>query len=34
VRVIYELTDAGRSLSDIIRAVARWSDDWTPPATD
>jgi DNA-binding HxlR family transcriptional regulator len=32
VRVIYELTDAGRSLSDIIRAVARWADEWTPPA--
>ena len=34
VRVIYALTDAGRSLSDIIRAVARWSNEWTPPATD
>jgi len=34
VRVIYTLTDAGRSLSDIIRAVARWSNEWMPPATD
>ena len=34
VRVIYELTDAGRSLSDIIRAVARWADEWTPPADE
>jgi DNA-binding HxlR family transcriptional regulator len=34
VRVIYELTDAGRSLSDIIRAVARWADEWTPPPAD
>jgi DNA-binding HxlR family transcriptional regulator len=34
VRVIYELTDAGRSLSDIIRALARWADEWTPPASD
>jgi DNA-binding HxlR family transcriptional regulator len=34
VRVIYALTDAGRSLSDIIRAVARWADEWTPPAGD
>ena len=34
VRVIYELTDAGRSLSDIIRAVAHWSNQWTLPATD
>jgi DNA-binding HxlR family transcriptional regulator len=34
VRVIYELTDAGRSLSDIIRAVARWADGWTPPAAE
>jgi DNA-binding HxlR family transcriptional regulator len=34
VRVIYALTGAGRSLSDIIRAVARWADEWTPPATD
>jgi DNA-binding HxlR family transcriptional regulator len=33
VRVIYELTDAGRSLSGIIRALARWADEWTPPAT-
>ena len=34
VRVIYALTDAGRSLSDIIRAVARWSNEWTPPADE
>jgi DNA-binding HxlR family transcriptional regulator len=34
VRVIYELTDAGRSLSGIIRALARWADEWTPSATD
>ena len=33
VRVIYALTEAGRSLSDIIGAVARWSNEWTPPAT-
>jgi DNA-binding HxlR family transcriptional regulator len=34
VRVIYELTDAGRSLSGIIRALARWADEWTPPVTE
>jgi DNA-binding HxlR family transcriptional regulator len=34
VRVIYALTDAGRSLSGIIRAVARWSTEWTPPAAE
>ncbi len=34
VRVIYTLTDAGRSLSDIIRAVADWSNEWTPPLAD
>jgi DNA-binding HxlR family transcriptional regulator len=30
VRVIYDLTDAGRSLSGIIWAVARWSNEWAP----
>jgi DNA-binding HxlR family transcriptional regulator len=34
VRVIYELTDAGRSLSGVIWAVARWSNEWMPPAAD
>ena len=34
VRVIYDLTDAGRSLSGIIRAVARWSDEWATPAAE
>ena len=34
VRVISELTDAGRSLCDIIRAVARWANEWTPPPAD
>ncbi len=30
VRVVYELTDAGRSLSDIIRGIAQWSQEWMP----
>jgi len=30
VKVIYDLTDAGRSLSDIIWSVARWAHEWMP----
>src|SRR5262249_43362001 len=30
VRVVYELTAAGRALSDIIRAVAAWAHEWMP----
>jgi DNA-binding HxlR family transcriptional regulator len=30
VRVVYELTNAGRSLSDIIRGIAQWSQEWMP----
>lgn len=30
VRVVYELTDAGRALSDIIWGIAAWARQWMP----
>lgn len=30
VRVVYELTAAGRALSDVISGLVRWSHDWMP----
>jgi DNA-binding HxlR family transcriptional regulator len=30
VRVVYELTDAGRSLSDIIHGIDQWAREWLP----
>jgi DNA-binding HxlR family transcriptional regulator len=30
VRVVYEMTDAGRALSDIIRGIAEWAHEWMP----
>ena len=30
VRVVYELTSAGRALSDVISGLVRWSHDWMP----
>lgn len=30
VKVVYELTDAGHALSDIIRAIAAWAREWMP----
>lgn len=30
VRVVYALTDAGRSLSGIIRDIAAWAQEWLP----
>jgi DNA-binding HxlR family transcriptional regulator len=30
VRVVYELTAAGRALSDIIRGIAVWAHEWMP----
>lgn len=30
VKVVYELTDAGHALSDIIRAIADWAREWMP----
>ena len=34
VRVVYELTAAGRALSDIIRAVAAWAHEWMPDGAE
>jgi DNA-binding HxlR family transcriptional regulator len=30
VRVVYELTDAGRALSDVMRGLVRWAEQWMP----
>jgi DNA-binding HxlR family transcriptional regulator len=30
VRVVYELTDAGRALSDVIWDIATWARQWMP----
>jgi DNA-binding HxlR family transcriptional regulator len=30
VRVIYELTDAGRSLSGAIHSIDQWAREWLP----
>jgi DNA-binding HxlR family transcriptional regulator len=32
VRVVYELTDAGRALSAVIRSISDWSHAWMPDA--
>jgi DNA-binding HxlR family transcriptional regulator len=34
VRVVYELTEAGRALSDIIRAISAWAHDWMPATAE
>lgn len=30
VRVVYELTQAGHDLSDIILGIAKWAEKWMP----
>jgi DNA-binding HxlR family transcriptional regulator len=34
VKVIYALTDSGRSLSGIIRGIADWAQEWLPDGAD
>lgn len=34
VRVVYDLTDAGRSLSDVIRVISEWAHDWMGSGTE
>ena len=34
VRVVYELTDAGRSLSDVIQVVRQWAHNWLGSSTE
>jgi DNA-binding HxlR family transcriptional regulator len=34
VRVVYELTDAGRDLSDVIRGIVEWAEKWMPGAAE
>jgi DNA-binding HxlR family transcriptional regulator len=33
VRVVYELTDAGRALNEVIQSISTWARAWMP-ATD
>ncbi len=30
VRVVYELTDAGHALSDVIQGISQWAERWLP----
>jgi DNA-binding HxlR family transcriptional regulator len=34
VRVVYALTDGGRSLTDIMRAIAAWGHEWLDRRAD
>ena len=34
VRVIYQLTDAGRSLNEVIQSISSWAERWMPDARD
>jgi DNA-binding HxlR family transcriptional regulator len=34
VRVVYELTEAGHDLTDIILGIARWAAKWMPGAAE
>jgi DNA-binding HxlR family transcriptional regulator len=33
VRVEYELTDKGRALEPVVRAISRWAESWSAEAT-
>ena len=30
VRVVYELTDAGRALTDVVQGITHWAQRWMP----
>jgi DNA-binding HxlR family transcriptional regulator len=34
VRVVYELTDAGRALSSVIHGIDQWARAWLPDSAD
>lgn len=34
VRVVYELTDAGRALTDVVQSISRWAEHWLPDHVD
>lgn len=34
VRVVYELTDAGRALTDVVQSISRWAQEWLPARGD
>jgi DNA-binding HxlR family transcriptional regulator len=34
VRVVYELTDAGRALNEVIQSISDWALAWMPSASE
>jgi DNA-binding HxlR family transcriptional regulator len=34
VRVVYELTDAGRALNEVIQSISTWARAWMPGAAE
>lgn len=34
VRVVYELTDAGRALNEVIQSISDWAREWMPSASE
>jgi DNA-binding HxlR family transcriptional regulator len=34
VRVVYELTDAGRALNEVIQSISSWARAWMPVANE
>src|SRR6185437_5766986 len=34
VRVVYELTDAGRALNEVIQSISTWAEHWLPDGVD
>ena len=34
VRVVYELTDAGRALNEVIQSISTWARAWMPATGD
>ncbi|HEX5439279.1 MAG TPA: helix-turn-helix domain-containing protein [Ktedonobacterales bacterium] len=34
VRVVYELTDAGRALTDVVQSISHWAETWMPDGVD
>lgn len=34
VRVVYELTEAGRALNEVIQSISTWAREWMPETGD